>query len=528
MTSRMFQWSFAADSNERSTPRRFVMASWAFLAATVVISSSALLDSGELNTGDFIWSLVMLALAASTLVLSVRRHARALALVVPVLGTAWALLLVLATGGSSSGLALALLLPIIWSAINLAPWESLIVFAVLAVSELVITVSPVPLSDALRVRRIGIYLLVSALTAYSIHALRLRLARLDADRSVANALLRETVAALESRNREERALRRLTDQLHACRTRESGFDLIARAAPDLFRSAGAVAVVESASGVLETVAAWIVAPDDGPVSIPASCTMFRDAREHEWRGDDHCDRLCAGTGVTACQPLLREREVVGILTLRVPEGTTSAAGWSPEDEFRHLVSICAEQISTWITTFELRESLRELSVRDPLTQLFNRRYFEATLDRELGVARRMGSPLALAMIDVDHFKDFNDRFGHATGDHVLESVAVLLDEAFRGSDVVARTGGEEFTVVLPNCTGAVALARAERLRQQLRDAVITADGSGVVEPPTVSIGIAASPPFDASRDELLRAADHALYRSKHAGRDQTSVARVLD
>ncbi len=525
MTSGGTPPSIAGPNNEWTT----VMAPWAFVVAAGAISSSALLDPAVLNLGDLAWSIGMLVLASAASALATRRPKMGLSIVTPLAGTGWALMLILATGGSSSGLSLSLLLPVTWAAINLAPRDSLTVLISLAVAEYVVTVDPVSLGDGLRVRRVGIYLLVGSLIAYAIHALRKRLAQFDEQRSAANDRMRVTITALETRSREERELRRLMDRLHASQSRDDGFELIRQAAPSLFRSSGAISIIDPLTDELPAATTWVVSPDDPNVSIPVNCAVFRQASELTWQGQDHCDQMCAGVQATACRPLMRENTVVGIILARLPEDQTdSLPEWSADDEFRHLLAISAEQFSTWITTFELRESLRELSVRDPLTQLFNRRYFEATLDRELDVAQRTASPLAVLMVDIDHFKDFNDTFGHAIGDQILQSVATLLDEIFRGSDMAARTGGEEFTLVLPNCTSDVALVRAERLRSQLRDRVITVPGIGAVDPPTISIGIAASPPFGASREQLLRAADHALYRSKHAGRDQTSVARVLD
>lgn len=507
--------------------RHSAVAPVSFLIVTGVFELSAFLSVGTIEVGDLLWSLVALLVAVITTTFAERTHLRPLATLTPLAGFVWATLLIIATGGSTSGLGLAIVLPVTWSALNLEPVQSLIVVAELMVAEFISTSYPVALSDAFRIRRIGSYLLIGSLIAVAIHTLRLRLARIDAQRTLANDHMRRTIEVLEERNREERRLRRLMDQLHTCESWEAGYQLIGSAGPEILRSAGTIQVFNTDDNTGSIAASWSVTPGAQSFAVPADCAVFHEARTHQWWGSDHCGQMCAGTGATTCQPLFKERVAIGVLVVQVPEASGSLdSSWPPGDEFRRLVMTFAEQISTWITTFELRESLRELSVQDPLTRLFNRRYFEATLDRELDASRRDGRPVSLVMLDIDHFKEFNDSYGHATGDLVLQQVAELLQDLFRDSDVPARTGGEEFTIVLPNCAEDVALARAEQLRARLMNCVIAVDGVGVIDPPTVSIGISTSPPFAAVREMLLHGADRALYRSKRAGRDQTTVGRV--
>ena len=170
----------------------------------------------------------------------------------------------------------------------------------------------------------------------------------------------------------------------------------------------------------------------------------------------------------------------------------------------------------------LRDSeagLREQSVRDVLTGLFNRRYLEETLGRELHRAARAQYPLGVMMIDIDHFKRFNDTYGHALGDAVLRQLGALLRANIRGSDIACRYGGEEFIMILPEATLETTRQRAEAIRAGATRLTLQHAGQRVA-PFTLSIGLAEFPQDGATDTALLKRADDALYQAKHEGRDQ--------
>lgn len=157
-----------------------------------------------------------------------------------------------------------------------------------------------------------------------------------------------------------------------------------------------------------------------------------------------------------------------------------------------------------------------------MTGLYNRRYLEDVLNREIHRAERSGKPLAVVMIDIDNFKQFNDRHGHDAGDFVLSALARAIARNIRPSDLACRYGGEEFAVVLPEASVEIACQRAEEMRQAIRNTNLMHLGQTLAAP-SASFGIAMYPGDGVNAPDLLKAADRALYRAKHEGRDRVSV-----
>jgi diguanylate cyclase (GGDEF)-like protein len=176
-----------------------------------------------------------------------------------------------------------------------------------------------------------------------------------------------------------------------------------------------------------------------------------------------------------------------------------------------------------VSNLRLREALRNQSIRDPLSGLFNRRYLEETLEREIRRAVRAEQSLGILMLDLDHFKRFNDTYGHEAGDSVLRETAAFLTRSVRAEDVVCRFGGEEFVVILPLANLQSTQARAERICSKLRDLTVLHQGQSLGRI-TASFGVAALPDHGTDRGALLEAADAALYRAKREGRDRVVTA----
>jgi len=170
---------------------------------------------------------------------------------------------------------------------------------------------------------------------------------------------------------------------------------------------------------------------------------------------------------------------------------------------------------------KLQNQLREESLRDPLTSLYNRRYLEDSLQREFAHAQREKYPVSIIMSDIDHFKRINDTYGHNVGDEVLQELSRMLVISFRTEDIICRYGGEEFIIVMPGTPAETALARAETFRQTLENSALPATGQSIHI--TLSAGIAVYPENGSSVDEIIRLADQALYQAKTGGRNRVVV-----
>jgi len=292
---------------------------------------------------------------------------------------------------------------------------------------------------------------------------------------------------------------------------------------------GMLYVIRASRDHAELVAQWgvAVAPNDPAPALQACWSVRRHApfAMEDLRHGLRCSHIGRPHGAEdvrgLCVPLSAHGEVVGWLSLQ-GEGR----GHIPDESLA--IRLC-EQLSLALANVRLRESLRHQAVRDPLTGLFNRRYLEESLAREIARCQRRAQPLAVLMLDVDHFKAFNDRHGHAMGDAALAAFARMLKTRCRPEDIACRYGGEEFTLILPETDLATALERAEDIRAGASMLRIGDAGDAMLRI-TVSIGVALMPEHGDVGLELMRAGDRALYRAKHEGRDRVAVAdgRVAD
>jgi diguanylate cyclase (GGDEF)-like protein len=172
----------------------------------------------------------------------------------------------------------------------------------------------------------------------------------------------------------------------------------------------------------------------------------------------------------------------------------------------------------------LQSELREQAIRDPLTGLFNRRYMEETLDREIARATRENYSIGICMADIDQFKAFNDQHGHKAGDLVLKQLAEVFTTYSRAEDVVCRYGGEEFLILMPGADMDTTVRRAEDWRKAFEQSKIEFEGKQLST--TLSLGVSIFPQQGQTSDDLLKLADKALYLSKNNGRNQVSIAKT--
>ena len=177
----------------------------------------------------------------------------------------------------------------------------------------------------------------------------------------------------------------------------------------------------------------------------------------------------------------------------------------------------ARQLAATIKTSRLHAKVTELSLRDPLTGIRNRRYFDLFLNNEINRSNRLGTGMAIIMLDIDHFKNYNDTYGHPAGDKVIQSVAACMREERRAADVIARIGGEEFALILPETRVAGALIVAEKIREAIQAS------PDFEKPITVSMGISTLTKTGISAEALFKKADLALYEAKQTGRNRICV-----
>ena len=194
---------------------------------------------------------------------------------------------------------------------------------------------------------------------------------------------------------------------------------------------------------------------------------------------------------------------------------------------QQLAFAIADSVVLALANLKLRISLRDQAIRDPLTGLFNRRYLEETLEREFNRALRMQRSVGVIMIDLDHFKHFNDTFGHEAGDVLLRKLGNFLKQHLRGGDIACRYGGEEFALILPEVSPGNLLRRAEQLREGIKHLSVPYQGEDL-STLTMSLGIAMFPTHGATGQRVLNAADAALYEAKSQGRDRVVIASSDD
>jgi diguanylate cyclase (GGDEF)-like protein len=322
--------------------------------------------------------------------------------------------------------------------------------------------------------------------------------------------------------------------LQACTSREEVFRLIPERLRRLFPGAsGCIALLSASGNRSESAAEWGISPRN-QIFSPDQCWALRRGLTHAHpggRSEPRCSHLL-GEGPSVCIPLVANGDTFGTLSIQRDDPLPPTSDPDSDADSiisarrRQLAAAVAENIARAVANLNLRESLRLQAVRDPLTGLYNRRYMQEFLDRELHSARRKNRPLAVMMLDLDHFKRYNDNFGHAAGDLALAAVGEALLRSVRADDVACRYGGEEFALILPECSLRQATVRAEEIRKRVKEYRAQRDHQPA-NALTVSTGVAA---FDETTDRvdlLLKLAEDALYRAKLAGRDRVVVARPV-
>jgi len=336
---------------------------------------------------------------------------------------------------------------------------------------------------------------------------------------------------LQQYNLENTLLNELGDLLQVCRTVDEAYPVIARYTQQLVPvGSGGLYLARETNDPVERVAAWGDAqPTETELAIN-ECWGLRRGRLHLVK-DSKVDLNCAHLRPPLpkkyiCIPLIAQGETIGLLHLRPAKGETASLAARLEDYMR-VSQVIAEQIALALSNLSLRDKLRSQAIRDPLTGLFNRRYMEETLEREIRRAVRHTTPVSVIMFDIDFLKNINDTYGHDAGDVVLEALGALMMKTFRGEDVPCRYGGDEFTIVLPEATVTEAFRRAEQFREAFKDIIFEHEGKQF-GPMSLSLGIAAYPDHGASVEHLMQTADAAAYAAKVQGRDRVMIGGFIE
>jgi diguanylate cyclase (GGDEF)-like protein/PAS domain S-box-containing protein len=338
-----------------------------------------------------------------------------------------------------------------------------------------------------------------------------------------NEQLATTVDTQRRQGADQAAIARLSDVLQSCRTTSEAYPIVAAAAGRLFpKMSGVFARLDSGTRQVFRTAQWGPDPRCLPVFATDDCWALRTGEPFEVDGPDavpQCQHFSAPPpGQSLCLPLSVRGETRGLLHLE------SAPGVAFDDDMRRLAQSFGDVVKLSLSNLNLRDTLAEQALRDPLTGLFNRRYLDEALPREISRAQRGRTQLTVAMLDIDHFKRFNDEHGHDAGDLVLSEIGALLRDDVRGGDIACRYGGEEFVIVLPECDLSAALVRLTQIADAAKRK--TLQFLGVTLPRvTLSIGVAGFGPFLPDADRLITAADKAMYLAKGNGRDRIEVFR---
>lgn len=346
--------------------------------------------------------------------------------------------------------------------------------------------------------------------------------------------LRRSHQQMEEHGNAMRLINELNSYLQVCRTLEETFPVITYYIKQLFPTcSGVLYLLNENKTIVESVVEWgDKANLTRPLISPDDCWALRQGKIHTIPGSEEglrCTHLTEElkNGYT-CVPIHAQGDMIGMLHLQFMAPTPPATKEDIEQQIQrqlHLANMTADNLGLSLVSLKLRRALRNQSIRDPLTTLFNRRYMEETFERELSGCERAKTILGVMMIDIDHFKHYNDTHGHDAGDHVLKHVAEFIKNNHRASDIPCRYGGEEFLVVMPGASQGIVEERAEMLRSGLEKLDIHYQGKPLPNV-TISVGIACYPVNADTVETLIKAADVALYEAKESGRNMVMISEA--
>lgn len=342
---------------------------------------------------------------------------------------------------------------------------------------------------------------------------------------------KKTEETLLRHNRELRLLSRLSELLQVCHTEQETYDVIQNMCEQFFPlDSGYLAIIDDSRTMLDITRTWGgIIPEIGAFGIE-DCWALRRGKLHVIEPPETgplCLHLCSSTIYGyLCAPISASGETLGILHINFGQYEMEHSSKEQEEHTfeskRILVTRIAEHYALSLVNLRLRETLKQDSIRDALTGMYNRRYMEGSLERETRRAERHKKPVGVIILDVDHFKLFNDTHGHDAGDVVLRELGIFLRHNTRGEDIACRYGGEEFLLIMPDANLDNTQRRAETLQRAIQTLSIQYQHKSLHV--TISVGVASLPEHGASVKEVLKVADAALYQAKSEGRNRVVVA----
>lgn len=334
---------------------------------------------------------------------------------------------------------------------------------------------------------------------------------------------------LEERGRQNSLLSEMRELLQSCSTvQEMPTIVISYVAKVLPGTDGALFLLSNSRTDLQSVARWGDFPEDADNNIfaPDACWGLRRGRVYaveDMKIGPICPHLKQPSSTAyICLPLIGRGETLGLLHLGTKRSVQEDDRQWNIAELKDTAIMFAQYLSLSIANIKLSEKLASQSIRDTLTGLFNRRYMEETIQREILRAARKQTKIGIVMADIDHFKQINDTYGHEAGDEFLMKLADFFKTKTRGSDIACRYGGEEFILILPESSVEDTYKRADYLREEIKKMKVYFRGQ-LLPSITLSFGIATYPDHGIDTDELMRVADTALYKVKEEGRDRVIV-----
>lgn len=350
------------------------------------------------------------------------------------------------------------------------------------------------------------------------------------ERKQSEQLLRHSIKEQEQRTRELYLLNHMGGLLQTCQTEKDTYSVVINICRLLFPvSSGCLYILDQQTGSLQKVHCWGKAQTE---SEEQSVEDYKEAYQQRYK---HLDPWEVPSFSARLAHFPQERIVYAVITtqgellgmlslsLATPEPDYSEKDWIQEIETKRMViARIAEHYALFLNNLRLRETLRVEAIRDPLTGLYNRRYMETAFQREIYRASRNQNQIGLMLLDIDHFKKFNDTYGHPTGDVLLQKIAAILQQSTRLEDIACRYGGEEFLLILPGASLEATQRRGVELLEKVRAFQFPFQRQKLTV--TMSIGVAAVPDHGYEFEHVIQAADIALYQAKAQGRNQVITA----